>query len=477
MTLSLTDEQRTRGIHVVAGKGSGKTRLLASLAMQDAVRGLPVVGMDRGPLIDAILNTICRLSPEKRAALLKRVVLIDMAGGEYIVPLPFYVRLGDETAFDIAERFPDIVERIDPALNEAPVQGMNPLRRDAREGGIALVNKGHQITELPEGKSPSLPIKLQPFKLDENMRAIYGGSSGLDWEQVVAERKIVLFDYRHVRGKEKLRLAYTWVFHFFLAFIEERGIGHTPISFVLDELAVMQASQRGSGRDYFAEDMDKLVNFTMRQHNLWVTVAHQTMTQFGDSPWLQSILLNDMDTQIAGIEKGGEPAKMLADRFFQYDLEKVRRIRERLERRMFQLAGGLGTAYEASRNTYDLVADPIYATISEQLYENREHFRKLRQFEFLVKVDLDPPKHISIANMPPKFGWNTKLLAPLRAALIKKSGRPRADILAEIEARTQANRHGPEISGSSNQPEQQPLPGIPEQPKKLPVRKGGGKKV
>ena len=52
--LWLPDESRSMGIHIMAGKGSGKSRLMGRLiAWLDFVRGVPQVIVDpHGPTID-----------------------------------------------------------------------------------------------------------------------------------------------------------------------------------------------------------------------------------------------------------------------------------------------------------------------------------------------------------------------------------------------------------------------------------------
>lgn len=67
--LWLPDSSRSMGIHIMAGKGSGKSRLMGRIiAWLDFIRGVPQVIFDpHGPTIDNFLDKLLRLPPELQA--------------------------------------------------------------------------------------------------------------------------------------------------------------------------------------------------------------------------------------------------------------------------------------------------------------------------------------------------------------------------------------------------------------------------
>lgn len=73
--LWLPDNARSMGIHIMAGKGSGKSRLMGRiLCWLDFIRGVPLVILDpNGPSIDNFLDKLTRLPPAYQKQLWKRI--------------------------------------------------------------------------------------------------------------------------------------------------------------------------------------------------------------------------------------------------------------------------------------------------------------------------------------------------------------------------------------------------------------------
>jgi hypothetical protein len=94
------------GINVVAGRGSGKSRLMGRvIAWQAVLRGEGLVIFDPvGGTIDNLLDKILRLPQGLQEQVWPRVVYVDLAGGEWVVPLPLFYRLGGESYHEIAAR-------------------------------------------------------------------------------------------------------------------------------------------------------------------------------------------------------------------------------------------------------------------------------------------------------------------------------------------------------------------------------------
>src|SRR5437588_13109123 len=82
--LWLPDDARSMGIHIMAGKGSGKSRLMGRiLCWLDFIRGVPLVILDpNGPSIDNFLDKITRLPADYQRQLWKRVLYVDMSGSK-----------------------------------------------------------------------------------------------------------------------------------------------------------------------------------------------------------------------------------------------------------------------------------------------------------------------------------------------------------------------------------------------------------
>src|SRR3990172_5379269 len=89
----LPDHARSMGIHIMAGKGSGKSRLMGRIiALLDFLRGVPQVIFDpHGPTIDNFLDKFIRLPKEYRERLFSRIMYIDMSGSTgQVFPFPLY---------------------------------------------------------------------------------------------------------------------------------------------------------------------------------------------------------------------------------------------------------------------------------------------------------------------------------------------------------------------------------------------------
>ena len=92
--LWLPDEARNMGIHIVAGKGAGKSRLMGRvIAFQDFLRGTPSVIIDPlGTTIDNFLDKTMNLPQALQERLWPRVLYVDMSGHNgYVIAFPFII--------------------------------------------------------------------------------------------------------------------------------------------------------------------------------------------------------------------------------------------------------------------------------------------------------------------------------------------------------------------------------------------------
>ena len=138
------------GTHIVAGKGSGKSRLMGRIiAFLDFLQGVPTVIFDpHGGTIDNFLDRMLRLPRIYQERSWKRVEYIDMSGHwGYVTPMPFYNRFQGESFYDVSQRYLDVVYKLDSYLQTASIQGWNPLWLTGTMAGMVLSALGMQITE------------------------------------------------------------------------------------------------------------------------------------------------------------------------------------------------------------------------------------------------------------------------------------------------------------------------------------------
>ena len=110
---SLSRSSRSMGIYVLAGRGTGKSRLLGrKITMQDFLAGILQVIFDPiGATIDNFLDKVIRfLDPLPRVdrdLFWDRIIYVDMSGKDgYITPFPLYYRMGSELSLlEISERY------------------------------------------------------------------------------------------------------------------------------------------------------------------------------------------------------------------------------------------------------------------------------------------------------------------------------------------------------------------------------------
>ena len=151
--LWISDQTRSMGIRIAAGKGSGKSRLMGRvIAWLDFLRGIPQVIFDpHGPTIDNFLDKLIRSPRELQEKLWRRVIYIDMSGKwGYVFPFPLYYRMGGESLYEVSQRYLDVVRKIDPFLQTASIEGWNPLWFTGTYVGMLLSALNLQITEAEQ---------------------------------------------------------------------------------------------------------------------------------------------------------------------------------------------------------------------------------------------------------------------------------------------------------------------------------------
>src|SRR4051794_4982996 len=109
----LSDSAFKNSLRIVAGPGSGKSRFLGRvLAWQTLIRRRPQVILDpTGGVTANLVDKISRLPCAYRKQLWPRLIYVDVAATDYLVPSPLYTRRATDTLFAVANRFPSVLKR------------------------------------------------------------------------------------------------------------------------------------------------------------------------------------------------------------------------------------------------------------------------------------------------------------------------------------------------------------------------------
>ncbi len=469
--LWLPDCSRNMGIHLMAGKGSGKSRLMGRIiSWMDFLRGIPQVIFDpHGPTIDNFLDKLIRLPGELQSRLWSRVIYVDMSGRSgYTVPFPLYYRIKDESLYEISQRFLDVVRRIDPYLQTASVEGWNALWRTGTYIGMILAGLGYQISEaesilkepgkwenvftsitnqypeampavkylleLPHMKenyqsrrTEAFFNKIALFSLDSNMKAMFGAATpGIIWEDVLNKRQTILFDFRNEHDLERRRFKMVWIFNYFLDFIKQRGAGrHRPIGLMIDELTSLFSIQ-SLNSDLFGAELDELINVIARNYSIWLTIAHQEMFQVTERIYKS---LMTMGTQILGVTTDPEAAKYSAMLFYKYEPYLVKKYEP-----IYGSVEGIPTLIDQTT---------VEFSIEEQLLIQSYRFLQQGRFHFLVKPaagEGDVRGRLyptSIENFDRNIYPNQYQLSQKREQLMRQNGFLIQGILKDMQDRLQ----------------------------------------
>ena len=452
----LPDDARSMGIYLLAGRGSGKSRLMGRvISWQDFIRRKPQVILDpNSQTIANFLDKVARLSPERRAVAHSRIRYIDMGSRTHAVPWPLYIRYEGESLFEVSQRFLEVVKRLDPALVSASIQGWNSLSEIGTFTGMILAALGWQITEaasliatperytgvltdlaareseardavayflqvLPslkpaekERKVGAFLRKIAVFTLDPVMHAMFGANiEGVDWSQVVARGETVLIDFGQVLDLERRRFLMLWIFQSFLSFLRRRGPGrHAPIGFIIDELTALYNFDVQAGSSIFAADLDHLINVLARNYRAHLTLSHQELFQVD---WKTQKTLLGMGTKIIGVTTDSEAALTLARELFPFDPTLISRFEP---------------VYDSRGTLID--ANPVYWSSQEQQLLAARRFRNMQPFNFLVKASSGEGNAtgalvpLSIANIDKGIWVDETAVGALKRELMAQNGIP-----------------------------------------------------
>jgi hypothetical protein len=482
---TITRSARSMGMYLLAGRGSGKSRMLGrKIAPQDYFAGIPQVIFDPvGATIDNFLDKVTRFLQHIPVSLHSRfwdrIIYVDMSGkGGVVVPFPLYYRIGTERSLlEIAERYLQTIIKCNPDLFHAQVLGWPPLHRIGDYSGIVLAALGHQITEAedlldnPEAweaaglfakaeqvsseakravsyfRHKYIPMreadrarlttpfldKIFTFSLDDTFRAMFGAKEpGITWDDVAKKKQTVLLDFRREQNEEMRRFKMLWAFSYLYEWIKTRGRqDENPFGIIIDECAHM-TQKVADGTNPLAKDLDTFINVYMRQHTIWFTAAHQELYQIDEQ--LRNTLLS-LGTYIIGGTSSMESARTLADALFSRDPWWVKHWRP--------VYGRL-----TSHSLLEVIAEePEFMNLEEQTELFAQRIKGLGRFRFLLRTAI-AEGHIGSAVVPLSIRHedidketgqyqfpDSDLIHRLRRALAKQSGIPIARLLAEQEKR------------------------------------------
>jgi len=410
---AVPDAHRDRGIHMVAGSGSGKSLTLGLIAFMDFMRGVPQVLFDpTGQMIDAFLMYVAQFSRPLRRRVWPLIQYQDMAGrGAHVPAWPLLHEYPGDSRQDIANRFLQTCRAIDPNLESASIQGFNALYRVGAPVGIILSSLGLQLDRAldllnaPErwaeplahaqraypdsqaaidflrtgylplsvndrlGLTYSYRAKLEPILLDPRMTQMFCTSpASVDFGEVVRRRQTVLLDFRHETDERKRLLKTRWAFDSIMAFIRRRGPGrHRPLALHFDEITEL-TNQASGEHELFTRDLDYLFNVLQRNYSCWITAAHQQMWQLSE-PTQQT--LSSLGTQIIGVVSDIDTAEALARQYAPLDPHRVKRMRP---------------VWMKDKEDVPFIAaeEPVDYPMHEQTFVAAQTFMRLKPFEFLV---------------------------------------------------------------------------------------------
>lgn len=455
----IPDAHRDRGMHWVAGSGSGKSLSLGLVAFRDFERGIPQVLFDpSGQMIDAFLTEIAKQDAATRRRQWRRIHYHDMAGTSTHIPSwPLLIEHPGDSRQDVADRFLETLRKVDPHLETASVQGFNALAHIGSRVCVILSSLGLQLDEaanlldhpnewhdrlyeaqerFPEAREavefirqqylPLTPArryelshmfrsKLDQLIADPTSREMFCSSSAsLDLRDVVDARQTVLIDFRHETNQRKRLFKTRWVFESVLAYILARGPGkHRPLAIHFDEITEL-TNQASLDHDLFAADLDYLFNVIQRNYSVWISAAHQQMWQVSAKT---GRTLMSLGTQVIGVVSDVETATQLAKLYAPCDPHRVKRYENvwASESRQIYFPDG-----SPSHKDYDhlvLERRPIDFPMDEQYYIASRAFMRLPPFTFLVKTR--DKQELQLVSMKGSVGdpWPTD--HPLELAYIR----------------------------------------------------------
>jgi hypothetical protein len=465
---------RNLGIGVSGTRGIGKTQLLRLIAWLDFFHfRKPTILIDPvGSTIDGLLSMIPHYRAEDQAALWARIRYINLTPSTHAMGMPMLSRvgIGRETVFDLAQRFPAALLRLDPKLKDASQEGFNVLWESATHGCAILTALGFQVSELPallrepeswqrafaeahrrcpevadavafferdylplrpeqrRTRIKSLLTKLTLFADPPTKAQFCAAISHLDWEALRTERQLWLIDLRFEPPGESRQFKLIWTLLLIIDYIKRWGAANSgdrsqPLSLIIDEVTALFAEGGASSRLLMA-DLDGLINRLSRNYNIHITMSYQELFQLPSG--IRQTLLS-LGTQCFGRMTDWETMEFVAKRYTDYDPDLIK-SREPILRTWQGQAYAIGSRVE----TYSR---------PEQRTMTLERLTQLPTFRYLISLTTaegEPPqslRELSIAPYAMRRFPPAHRLDEIRTELSRRDGLPVETILREIAGR------------------------------------------
>jgi hypothetical protein len=488
---TLPPEARIMGVYLLGASRTGKSRMLGRvIAWQDFMDEIGQVIFDpRGVTISNFLDKVVRFLQyvpfDQHDKYWRRIKLVDVScKSGFVTGLPLYYWLTpEETLAEISERYLQLILRSNPHLADAQYFGWPPLHRFGLNAGIICASLGLQVTDIaklishpeqwlsrlteaearfPEAKpacdffrteyllmrqadrerlTTAFRDKLVQFTHDELLSYQFGASvPGIDWEEVEAEGLTVLLDFSGETNTELRRFKMLWLFDYLFSWIKIRGRRSFPLALLIDEFASM-AQKVFSGENPFAVELTEFIQEYLRNSNILLTVAHQSIEQLDDQ--LRNTLLS-LGTYVFGKAATMEEARVLADVLWKKDPFLVKHYREKWEwedhHNWVRFGNG---SYRETRKQWVLREwEPTaYVSLEEQLELSGHRIFALPVSEFYLRPALSEGTvssevmHLTIADIDRDEYPDQRQIAEVRATLAAQPGMPVEAILQEQETR------------------------------------------
>lgn len=363
----LTLDRAVMGSFFVAGKGTGKTRsTIRDFVWRLFWMGIGIIVHDVvGAAVLNFVDKVLRLPKAWQPQAFKRIRVFRFSG-DHLPGFPLYYRLGSESLYQISMRPLLTFLKLDPSLQTASIEGWNSIQEVGSNAGMILAALGLQITEMedlllhpktwkrllqlavhrnPEAapaveyfytymtwdprtrsrKIGALLGKLQIFKQDPNMRAIFGASHlSLNLEEIKAKGLIIFLDTSSLTGEAK-QFVDAYLFQFILENVKHQGVGHQiPWLFYEDELSAVVNKNTTGKVDYVAADIQQLSDVWARNANMMYFMSSQHLhSQFSDD--MVSTLLSSGNL-ILGNMSDEEDRRTLANQLIPYHADRVNHL-------------------------------------------------------------------------------------------------------------------------------------------------------
>jgi hypothetical protein len=504
------------GTYILGAKGSGKSTLEAALAWHHYLCGIGQILIDpigvglTDTFLWKLLRFLWNMPFFSQARYLARIKYVNIAAKDYIVPFPLIYKTGAERSLlEVAERYLHTILISSPWLLHAQVQGWPPLHYVGSQTAIVLAALDYPLTfaqdllrhpeaweragrfheavsrypeaapavaffreeYIPAGEANRRRLlnpyfdKIFTFTLDPNLRAMFGATTpGIDWEEVERKGQTVLLDFRHEIDLELRRFKLLWVFSSLYEYIRLRGRRTQPLGLIIDEFASLCHKLPG-GENPMAELLDEFINQYMRNHRIWLTVAHQSLFQIDEQ--LRNTLFS-LGTYAFGRAATMPEARLLADLLYRTNPNLVKHWRK--------VWMGGGSLHGRPLDPYIVDYEPEFMPLAEQQELFAQTITRQKLFDFLLRPALREGEvsqeviPISIANavVDPETGEqqfpDLAAVAKFRALLPPGAGIPLKSLLAQQDALLPTARELPRPKSPGTVP-----PSRQKTPEKLPT--------